>query len=986
MPGITGFSRTILAGIVVGMLVAGLPGPVAPDVLADVFNIKILSDKTPDLHSLEDYCESTTSRWSTNDEKARALAHWMAKLGHQSTPPYGAKPVEPILQFNNFMNAQCGYFTAMYCGVAEGGMGWVGRFYNLGNHNHIAPELEYDGTRHYFDNTYKFYATDCDGERVISIIEMDDVIDCGGGVPEENHLLHRHSPMAVCDDLDGYLPDPVNHLDTSLMRAWLTGTTFGLDAGSMVYIYRQTHPGALDEDWAASHWREAAHGGYHSIYRYSMNLRDNEHFTRHWEQQGTTGDYFYPTVNGGEPDLHTRQRGNGIWAFTPDLTDDRQFDFIENLGFGEPAIHPGDVDLEAVAVWKVNAANLVTGSTIEAELVRAHVDDSVVIEASSNGGHSWSTVWNNESLGGSITVNENISTAVRGQYRLDGQQNDISDLKLVLDYLVRVRMRASGSKADVGVRSITINTITACNPAALPGLGLGRNDITIDIDPEAQFETRSLRPLLRRDHYREDAVDESGLSTWWTAHSESSPTLRPTNSGEDAHVTFELDAPRPIFRIRMGGYIFINRDSSDDLVRYEYRLSEDNGASWTPWATAGTYDWTTRETYHQRIHQSPYVEIELDQYFVRTVQFRFVFRRSAGGLTGASVLRMEVDHAVADPVLQPVEVTYCWTEYFEPLPTDPDEGITRTHVERFDPLAGVDPHGYVINVGGDIPPRMNWIRVNIEGSSPDGHALVGYGDGQDVGAGDEIPPHRYRPGVLISRDRPYTAFPQPASDGYRTPGDDQELTDGRSMGPQVYHNSQLETLSHWGPPSQTPDDPQMLELTVDLGGPTMVGGARVDAYKSFPDAVEVQVSSDGVNFTTMGTDRNLGAKYAHNDWPADWPLYPDHDSPDHPWAVFPNYSLRGNYIHVPFDTPVTARWVRFLIDRGDHDVLLSELHVWESLALEYWPARLAHEGEESSGDVGTGGQHVFKDPGGVGQHTLPGSGKPGRAPAIGISP
>ena len=83
------------------------------------------------------------------------------------------------------------------------------------------------------------------------------------------------------------------------------------------------------------------------------------------------------------------------------------------------------------------------------------------------------------------------------------------------------------------------------------------------------------------------------------------------------------------------------------------------------------------------------------------------------------------------------------------------------------------------------------------------------------------------------------------------------------------------------------------------------------------------------------------AKYAHNGWPADWPLNPRHDSPH--WGEFPNNGLRGNYIFIPFDKQEKARYVRFIVaPQPGSGVMLSEVHVWDGLKAVSWTPRLAH--------------------------------------------
>ena len=897
-------------------LCVGFPAEGAEEAEEAVYNLRLLSNHAPDLTDLESFCHSVTSRWDTNDEKAAAIAHWFGVLGNQSSPPYDWMPVEPILHFNTTMQAQCAFWTALYDAVGEGGMGWIGRHYETGNHT--IPELEYDGKRHYLDNTYKFFAVACDGKTILSITELDEVAGpCEKGPRCRYHCLKYHTPQAIS----------VHGDEPSLAKAWLSGPWLRRHA-----VGRGAFAKNLDENWINSHWQEFVTEGCHSIYRYRLNLRPGEHYTRYWSHQGSTPDYFYPNGRGQDPDHSLNQRANGLWVFAPDLGSDASFERVSNIARSDsPAVHPAATQEEAEVVLKVQSANVTTGSVIIADVLRRTDADSVVIEASSNAGHSWFPVWENEATG-LINVEENISERLRGTVKG-------GDRRPVLNYLVRVRMTAQGSPRDAGLQAIAVKTITVCNRMALPRLDLGPNYITVDCDRDGQHETLSLRPVLKNDLYQRDAVDWADLGTT-DSQSGWSSTIFAGDSEKEGYVTFLLDAPRPIFRIRMGGSLWIALPAvNSNYVRYDYRLFD---GSWGEWTQAGLYNWSTRDNYHKRRNQSKYVQVDIDTPNVTKVQFKFVFRSPAAHKhgAGANLLRMEADYEAAGATVAPVEVTYNWTEYYEPLPGDADGGgVTRSHTER----ATSFPHTYRINTGGDIPPRMNWVRMNLAGSSPEPVTLA-YSDGKDVGDTYAIPPRRYVSGSLLSLGKPYTASQPPDADMFQMEGDGQELTDGLVHEPQVEGPWPAKWLAHWT------DGVGTLEVTVDLGSPQTVGGARVDAFyrtpkDRFPNSVTVQTSLDGKTFTTCGRDQYHAARYAHNGWPANWPLYPRHDSPK--WGEFPNYGLRGNYIFVIFEDPVQARYVRFLIEQQPgFGLMLSEVNVWDTLDSLPWTPRLAHDPRE----------------------------------------
>jgi len=58
----------------------------------------------------------------------------------------------------------------------------------------------------------------------------------------------------------------------------------------------------------------------------------------------------------------------------------------------------------------------------------------------------------------------------------------------------------------------------------------------------------------------------------------------------------------------------------------------------------------------------------------------------------------------------------------------------------------------------------------------------------------------------------------------------------------------------------------------------------------------------------------------------------------------PDFGLKADYVFVPFEKPVQARCVKFLIEaQPGWGFQLTELHVWDSLQARPWTPRLAHD-------------------------------------------
>ena len=108
--------------------------------------------------------------------------------------------------------------------------------------------------------------------------------------------------------------------------------------------------------------------------------------------------------------------------------------------------------------------------------------------------------------------------------------------------------------------------------------------------------------------------------------------------------------------------------------------------------------------------------------------------------------------------------------------------------------------------------------------------------------------------------------------------------------------------------------------------------------------VEYPLGSQISSFSTTA-DSVVGVSIpldAHNGWPANWPLHPRHDAPES--GPFPDFGLKANYIFVPFEKPVQARYVKFVIQaQPGWGFQLTEVNVWDSLDAQRWTPRLAHD-------------------------------------------
>ena len=148
--------------------------------------------------------------------------------------------------------------------------------------------------------------------------------------------------------------------------------------------------------------------------------------------------------------------------------------------------------------------------------------------------------------------------------------------------------------------------------------------------------------------------------------------------------------------------------------------------------------------------------------------------------------------------------------------------MVASHTERVTKL----PHRHQVNVGGHVRPRTNWVRINLERSSPE-PVTAGYADGKDVGGRSAIPSVRHVWGRLLSFHKPYAVSVPPEEDAFAVEGDEQELTDGHIKEPQSTGTTDA-GLAHWRRPSTS-------------SGRGEQGGVSLSNPGTGPDAV----ASDG---------------------------------------------------------------------------------------------------------------------------------------------
>ena len=119
---------------------------------AAVYNLKVVTDASPDYSDMESMVRSITGNWKTPEEKCWAMFYWNHIARRQTAPMvlHGLALTDPIRQFNDYGYTMCSTIAGINCSIWDA-MGLKAKYWDIGNHT--VPEVEYDGRWHMYDNS-----------------------------------------------------------------------------------------------------------------------------------------------------------------------------------------------------------------------------------------------------------------------------------------------------------------------------------------------------------------------------------------------------------------------------------------------------------------------------------------------------------------------------------------------------------------------------------------------------------------------------------------------------------------------------------------------------------------------------------------------------------------------------------------------------------------------------------------------------------------
>jgi len=767
---------------------------------AEVCNVKVVTDASPDYYDMPSMIRSITGKWPTTAEKCWAMFYWNHIARRQTAPMHlhGLDLADPIRQFNDYGFTMCSTIAGINCSIFDA-MGLKTKYWDISLHT--VPEVEYDGRWHMYDDSMSAIYTLCDGKTIAGVADIgkEGACEASGGRTEKGHIARYHC------------------LTATSARGFLTG------ADCMRSLDEESHcfnPNALKYrtyyyDWDRGH-------------RYILNLRGNEVYTRSYKSLGTSPAFYVPN-NGKDPEAANtryRIRGNGTRSFKPDLTAAALFANSRSAigATGVKAIEPSGVQPSQAGqpgeiVFRVEGANVITALVIQAAFARKSDADLNAIAVSTTNGLTWKEVWKNDKTGETKDTIELLEPA-NGSYEV----------------LVKVSLMGKAAASDAQLKSIAFDTTTMLNSKTQPKLLLGKNTVYVGVGDPTQSIV--FWPDLQGNAYKPFVVDEKNVATK-KEHPGYMGVVYAAKPNEEAYLVFKMDAPADITRVTYGGR-FYNRAprSHVDLLH-----SFDGGKTWKQTCTL-----TETKPPWDVIH---YETVDSVPAGTRSVLLKYLWNSSAAGTDACSIyaVRMEANYRPADATFQPLEVTFDWSE------VQKDRSLVkRSHTQ----LVEKAPVRYTINVGGYDLPIVNSLRVSLpkvihEKDLREGMPRVGYSDGKDAG-GEKFVYRWVSYGKNLAEGKPYTCtVPSEKAWGSGDP-DGKKLTDG-VVGPPYAGGAAPGPCALWSK-GKNPI------VTVDLGKPESCGAFRIHLTAGWPwwdalkgevkDKVEVLTSTDDKEYTSQG--------------------------------------------------------------------------------------------------------------------------------------
>jgi hypothetical protein len=587
---------------------------------AIVSNIKVLSDKVEDVSSLDAWQKSVIKPEMKDAEKALAAWETAVKFRHHDVPDpreyLHSDPIvyDPIKLFNVY-----GYCTGKGAQPAflqlVRHLGYPAR--NMSIFRFGVPEVQYDNAWHMYDVGMINYFPKPDG----AVASVEELVAAVKAWHKENPGYHDNG-----NKLKAYMKNPgmksgpalVANCPTLQPSGSYPSSNFGWYSTMIIYDVEKP-PFVYEEPYSQG-------------YRVNNQLRRGEKLTFNWSNKGLhvnmldekneqpvlkavvgKGQLNYTPKFG---DLANGRIGNGTLEYNPPLESLKDVAITyDNLVIKDNALHPADPGKPATLVLDMPCSYVYLAGTLNITSP-AGESGSYTVQISDNHGLDWKDLAKTEPSPGSSSIDLQKAILRRYNYRL----------KFTLN-------------ANVSIRSIHLTHDFQHSQRALPALDKGDNTITFSAGPHEG--TVSIEPAAPK--HKEKQPTTAGYKVVMENVTESDAGHL-TAGADNATVTYPVETPGPITRIRFG-----SQYRAANKAAWHYQVSFDSGKTFT---TAHT----TKD--HNRFDHA-WVAFDKIPPNTRSALVRFQATAKDNILFHP---RIDADYAHPNGGFAPVNVTYVYDE------------------------------------------------------------------------------------------------------------------------------------------------------------------------------------------------------------------------------------------------------------------------------------------------------------------------------------
>jgi hypothetical protein len=561
---------TTLSGSLVTLLLLGSTAVAAPPdgaAAGVVCHIKVLSDKVPDVSSIEAWKKSFLREGMTDQEKALAAWRTAVTFQHQDAPPFEYLTHEQVVQdpikiFNVYGYAFCSVTAcdiealARYAGLRA--RGWA-------INAHSVPEVEWDGAWHLLDASLINYFPKPDG----TLAGVEEIM---AAIKEwyDHHPGYKgnHDKLVAFQRADGWTgwkkgPALLANCPFYDARGFWPARTHGW------YSSMQEYDGTYNTPDRKPYLYEY---GYSQGYQVNIQLRPGERLTRRWSNRGlhvNRNDF----RNG--PGCLTMRTGAAALCYTPRYGD---------LAPGR--LGNGTLEYDVPLAGGAYRAAVLAADNLDEKRVR--VKDAaarpgvLILRMPSSYVYLTGTLTLTPAVGpgGSIAVaysdNNGLDWKEIARVNSPGERRvDLSPLVLRrYDYRLKFEFRGAGT----GLDALKVVHDIQHSQRPLPALGQGVNTITFSAGPPEGTVTvegaTSLGVKGKQLVYTDFHPEVSGFDP-------NSPWLFIAAGGQ-GQLTFPIATPGDMVRLRFGAH-YRARVAKDGL---DYQVSFDRGQTWKTVARA----------------------------------------------------------------------------------------------------------------------------------------------------------------------------------------------------------------------------------------------------------------------------------------------------------------------------------------------------------------------------------------------------------------